>query len=179
MPFWLWKPRRHSRSRAKSRFPKCLRAPRAGAFLSAGRKNFNSLPEKFVVRVDKSCQGEYNKRNITKMAVKRRVSFRMSLTRKPGGWKRAGNRELKMVSELRRVRPLPRAPEFRRKAASARARRNKVVPRKFQASVLVQRRADRDGGFFRASVQSWRGLCRAAVHFIQTIEREQNYDYSS
>ena len=99
MPFWLWKPRRHSRSRAKSRFPKCLRAPRAGAFLSAGRKNFNSLPEKFVVRVDKSCQGEYNKRNITKMAVKRRVSFRMSLTRKPGGWKRAGNRELKMVSE--------------------------------------------------------------------------------
>ena len=119
MPFWLWKPRRHSRSRAKSRFPKCLRAPRAGAFLSAGRKNFNSLPEKFVVRVDKSCQGEYNKRNITKMAVKRRVSFRMSLTRKPGGWKRAGRAEWKMVSEprgrrgvffssLRRVRPLPR-----------------------------------------------------------------------
>ena len=110
MPFWLWKPRRHSRSRAKSRFPKCLRAPRAGAFLSAGRKNFNSLPEKFVVRVDKSCQGEYNKRNITKMAVKRRVSFRMSLTRKPGGWKRAGDRELKMVSELRgrRARALVR-----------------------------------------------------------------------
>jgi hypothetical protein len=35
------------------------------------------------------------------MAVKRRVSFRMSLTREPGRWKRAGNRELKMVSELR------------------------------------------------------------------------------
>ena len=78
--------------------------------MSVGRKNFNSLPEKFVVRVDKSCQGEYNKRNITKMAVKRRVSFRMSLTRKPGGWKRAGDRELKMVSELRgrRARALVR-----------------------------------------------------------------------
>ena len=195
MPFWLWKPRRHSRSRAKSRFPKCLRAPRAGAFLSAGRKNFNSLPEKFVVRVDKSCQGEYNKRNITKMAVKRRVGLRIDPYQKARAMEKGGKQEAEnglgaarttsKSTSPRRVRPLKRPAVSRKsfcrsfEAASVRMLRTKVVPRKFQASVLVQRRADRDGGFFRASGQSWRGLCRAAVHFIQTIEREQNYDYSS
>ena len=45
-----------------------------------------------------------------------------------------------------------------------------MVPRKFQASVLVQRMAGRDGGFFDASVQGGRGLCRAAaVHYIYPI----------
>ena len=52
------------------------------------------------------------------MAVKRRVGFRIDPSREPGRWKRAGNRERKMVSEprgrrarvlsLRRVRPLKR-----------------------------------------------------------------------
>ena len=35
------------------------------------------------------------------MAVKRRVGFRIDPSREPGRWKRAGNREPKMVSELR------------------------------------------------------------------------------
>ena len=60
-----------------------------------------SLPKNFVEGVDKCRRWVYYSVNITKMAVKRRVSFRMSLTREPGMWKRAGNRELKMVSELR------------------------------------------------------------------------------
>ena len=76
----------------------------------AKERKINFLPKNFVEGVDKSRRGEYNKRNITKMAVKRRVSFRMSLTREPGRWKRAGNREPKMVSELRgrRARALAR-----------------------------------------------------------------------
>ena len=48
-----------------------------------------------------------------------------------------------------------------------------MVPRKFQASVLAQRMAGRDGGFFDASVQGGRGLCRAAaVHLYLSNNRE-------
>ena len=81
----------------------------------------------------------------------------------------------------RRVRPLKRPAVSRKsfcrsfEAVSVRMLRTKVVPRKFQASVLVQRMAGRDGGFFDASVQGGRGLCRAAaVHSIYPIiEREK------
>ena len=77
-----------------------------------------SLPKNFVEGVDKCRRWVYYSVNITKMAVKRRVGFRIDPSREPGRWKRAGNRELKMVSEprgrsarvlsLRRERPLQR-----------------------------------------------------------------------
>ena len=64
------------------------------------------------------------------MAVMRRVSFRIDLSREPGWWKRAGNRELKMVSELRgrsarvlslrRERPLQRPVVALQNAAAVR-----------------------------------------------------------
>ena len=60
-----------------------------------------SLPKNFVERVDKPGRVGYYVCNITKMAVKRRVGFRIDPSREPGRWKRAGNRELKMVSEPR------------------------------------------------------------------------------
>ena len=63
-------------------------------------------------RVDKPGWDDYNKCNITKLAVKRRVGLRIDLSREPGRWKRAGNRGLKMVSELRGRRA--RAPSPRR-----------------------------------------------------------------
>ena len=68
--------------------------------------------------------------NITKMAVKRRVGFRIDPSREPGRWKRAGNRGLKMVSEprgrsarvlsLRRERPLQRPVVALQNAAAVR-----------------------------------------------------------
>lgn len=67
----------------------------------SGDKNRNFLPKNFVLPVDKSGRWGYYKCNITKMAVKRRVGFRIDPSREPGRWKRAGNREPKMVSELR------------------------------------------------------------------------------
>ena len=58
-----------------------------------------SLPKNFVEGVDKCRRWVYYSVNITKMAVKRRVGFRIDPSREPGRWKRAGSRKLKMVSE--------------------------------------------------------------------------------
>ena len=84
----------------------------------------------FVERVDKPGRVGYYVCNITKMAVKRRVGFRIDPSREPGRWKRAGNRELKMVSEprgrsarvlsLRRERPLQRPVVALQNAAAVR-----------------------------------------------------------
>lgn len=96
----------------------------------SGDKNRNFLPKNFVLPVDKSGRWGYYKCNITKMAVKRRVGFRIDPSREPGRWKRAGNRELKMVSEprgrsarvlsLRRERPLQRPVVALQNAAAVR-----------------------------------------------------------
>ena len=98
--------------------------------MSIRRKRFNFLPENFVEGVDKCRREGYYKCNITKMAEMRRVGFRIDPSREPGWWKRAGNRERKMVSEprgrsarvlsRRRERPLQRPAVALQNAAAAR-----------------------------------------------------------
>lgn len=127
-------------------------------------------PKNFVLPVDKSPHFAYNSLNITKLAVMRRVGFRIDPSREPRRWKRAGNREQKMVSELRgrrarvlsprRVRPLPRPavsvfPQRKRGQTPqhrGRARKGPVKTRWYHGSMtlpsLQGRCPARTGAFF-------------------------------
>ena len=129
----------------------------------------------------------------------------MSLTREPGRWKRAGNRERKMVSELRgrsaralslrRVRPLKR-PAVRRvsraqlplpqlQGRTCEGAVNQGGTTEVSSSRPCRASARKDGSFFAWHCQGASGArarncavpCNTKTFY--RIEREYCYDYSS